>query len=197
MRQDSESVLYTFAMIQLFQSPRAAAHIESVSQSFSAMPKPREVILGSKSVLLEAAVFCFGIFIVVGMAATPVGRNGSNVFSRLFALAVSLFVMLAISAEILRELRNRSLLTMGACSAGNVTSQRWIKSRRSRRSEITYVFPVGDGKPMRGSATDLTGEYVENMPVLVFYDPDDISRNVAICCTRWRLRTNEGFSFEP
>ena len=50
---------------------------------------------------------------------------------------------------------------------------------------------------MTGLGFDCTKTYTAGMSVIVFYDPDDISRNVAICCTGWRVQTLAGFTLEP
>jgi len=50
---------------------------------------------------------------------------------------------------------------------------------------------------MMGRGTDWTRNYKSNKPVLVFYDPQDISRYVAFCSTGWRVRSTSGATLEP
>ena len=184
-------------MIRLSQDPRAAANIEFASQSVAAMPKPREVVIARKSTLIEAAAVLLVICLAAAGTVRLVNSGDRNPAGWLFALLIVVFLVRFVAGEIFREFRNRSLLAMGTCSAGNVISQRWVKEGRSRRNEIVYEFPVGGAKPMRAHGTDLTKAYCTNMPLLVFYAPDDISRHVAICCTRWRIRSRNGSLFEP
>ena len=193
-RQHSGGVLYTFAMIRLFQSPRADAGIKFVTRGLAGLPKPREVKIGDSTGLEVAAVF---IILAVVTTACLSGLRIKSPFEFLFPLAIVLSIVSIVVSEIFTELRNRPLLVKGECSAGKVISQRWVKSGRTKRSKIVYEFPVGVGKPMRGHGTDRTGEYAVNTPLLVFYDPDDIARNVALCCTRWRIHTGDGSLLEP
>jgi hypothetical protein len=48
-----------------------------------------------------------------------------------------------------------------------------------------------------GRTRDRTDSYEKDMPILVFFDPEDISRNVAYCSTDWRVQTREGVWLEP
>jgi len=50
---------------------------------------------------------------------------------------------------------------------------------------------------MTGRGIDLTDYYLKDMPVLVFYDPEDLSKHVAYCCTDWIVRLEDGTFLEP
>jgi hypothetical protein len=88
--------------------------------------------------------------------------------------------------------RDRNLLRNGISTVGKVIAQKKVKVGRGSNSVITYSFPVGPGKPMIGQGTDHTKTYSENSPLLVCFDPKDISRNLALCCTYWRVRDRDG-----
>jgi hypothetical protein len=184
-------------MIQLFQDPGAAANIQSTSHTITGMPKPRDVAMASKSTMIEGAAILVVVFLIATSVLEQVGSSRKNLVDWLFPLLIVLSVSLFVFTEMFRELRNRPLLVKGECSSGKVISQRWVRSGRRKSNEIAYEFQVGGVMPMKGHGTDWTNQYCVNMPVLVFYDPDDISRNVAICCTRWRIRTREGILIEP
>jgi hypothetical protein len=117
---------------------------------------------------------------------------------------IALFVILCLLAlTIIREKlivgrSNRRLIEAGECAVGRIISQKRVRERRGpSASKIVYSFPVGCGKPMTGQGTDETASYTEGMAVLVFYDPDDTSQNVAYCSTSWRIRSNEGHLLLP
>lgn len=115
-----------------------------------------------------------------------------------FVVAFLTLLPLLILYVLLRHnISEYSLLKRGRCVVGRVISQRRVKVGRGSRSEIDYAFPVGPGKPMTGSGIDRTGFYLEDMPVLVFFAPDDISKNVAYCSSGWQVRLEDGTLLEP
>ena len=113
--------------------------------------------------------------------------------------AIMLLVVLGFGLRaVLRAFWERKLLRFGACSTGTIlTQQRTGGGLALKRPFIIYEFPVGGHKPMVGRGTDWTGNYKPNKPVVVFYDPQDISRYVAFCSTGWRVRTRTGTLFSP
>jgi hypothetical protein len=125
-------------------------------------------------------------------------RVSSGTVSAIFLMAfITLFVFLIFYSLFCSGVSDHSLLKQGKCVAGKVISQRRIKMGRGSQSEITYSFPVGPGKPMTGHGTDWTGFYLKDMPVLVFFDREDISKNVAYCCAAWKVRLEDGTLLEP
>jgi hypothetical protein len=112
----------------------------------------------------------------------------------LFLFAIPTF--LAIAAKfIVQSLRHRGLLRTGSYSLGTVLAKQKPSLWSFGKSTIAFDFPVGGHKPMTGRGFDWTGQYSANKPLLVFYDPSDISRYVAICSTPWRVRTRSGEVF--
>jgi hypothetical protein len=94
--------------------------------------------------------------------------------------------------------RNRNVLRNGIFTVGTVVVQKNVSVGRGRsKSVITYRFSVGSGKPMLGKGTDHTETYYENSHLLVCFDPNDIARNLALCCTYWRVRTQGGELIDP
>ena len=114
-------------------------------------------------------------------------------------LAAPLFILLCLAAGvsvvIIKDLRELRLLQYGNCVMGRVVGK--IKAGgRGRRKLIVYQFAVGPGKPMTAKGADYNSCSV-NSPALVFFDPDRLERNVAICCTGWRVCDESGRPIEP
>ena len=147
----------------------------------------------------------FVLVLVVGIGLSAFGeyvmafyRVLNNMVSAIFPVAfITLLVALFLYSLFRSDISDHSLLKQGKCVVGRVISQRRVKMGRGSRSEISYSFPVGPGKPMTGDGTDWTGFYLKDMPVLVFFDPEDISRNVAYCCAAWNVRLEDGTFLEP
>jgi len=160
-------------------------------------PPPRKVTLGVPGKLAAAALLV--VLFVFLWSCIPVIRNGTRVkpVDLLFFTGM-LVIALPISLKAtLRALWERKLLQIGACSTGKVISQQRIGNWSLKKIVIIYEFPVGGHKPMMGRGTDWTKNYKANKAVLVFYDPQDISRYVAFCSTGWRVRTRAGPILEP
>ncbi len=115
----------------------------------------------------------------------------------LFVVLVSSVVLVILGKFVSASLRDRAVLKTGKCCLGTIISQKMMGGGRHKRSRIFYEFPVGGHRPMTGQGWDLTKSYNVKMRVVVFYDPNDISRNVAICCTFWRVRSRAGYTLEP
>jgi hypothetical protein len=80
---------------------------------------------------------------------------------------------------------------------GRIIAQGMVRvGKHGKVSKINYLFSVGPGKPMSGHGIDDTSAFSKDMRVLVFYDPEDISRYVAYCSTYWRIQTDEGYLLE-
>jgi len=137
-------------------------------------------------------------FFTFGEYARGFCRVLSSTASAKFVVAfITLLLLLIFYALLRRNISEYSLLKRGKCVVGRVISQRRVKMGRGSRSEISYEFPVGPGKPMTGRGADWTHHYLKDLPVLVFYDPEDISQNVAYCCTNWIVRLEDGTHLEP
>jgi hypothetical protein len=170
------------------QPVRQAAQVEQV-------PRKLELPLWVKA----GALIYVAAVVLIASTLFPSLRSDrlftADVFlTPLIFLIVISSIALNIGFELMRQ---RALLRTGTCCVGTIISQRKIGNGRHKQSEIIYQFPVGGHKPMTGRGIDGSKFYKLNMPVLVFYDPKDISRNVAICSTNWRVRTEAGYILEP
>ena len=107
-------------------------------------------------------------------------------------------ILLAVAARlIIKSMGERSLLQTGSYSIGTVVAKQRPGLWSFGKSAIAFEFPVGGHKPMHGRGFDWTGKSSTNNPVIVFFDPNDISRYVAACSTPWRVRTQSGELFRP
>lgn len=109
-------------------------------------------------------------------------------------LSTALAVLLFLNVRV--DLRTRALVTRGACVIGRVTRQR-VRGYRTMWNDVRYEFNAASGINVTGKGADYTFVYLEKTPVLVFYDPNDPHRNVAYCCTFWRIRTGATTLLEP
>jgi len=157
---------------------------------------PRNVTLSPVAKLaLILPLFLLWIFYLNLVAVLRHPRQ-TDQLQLLFLFAIP--VLLAIAAKfIVQSLRQRSLLRTGSYSIGTVLAKQKPSLWSFGKSAIAFEFSVGGHKPMTGRGFDWTGKYSANKPLLVFYDPSDISRYVAACSTPWRVRTHSGELFRP
>jgi len=137
-----------------------------------------------------AAVLAFFLLLLIWSFGLLLG-NGRRVdpVDLVFFLALVIVALPTALRILVRSLLQRKLLATGACSVGQVVFEQKTGGAILRRTKIVFEFPVGGHKPMTGQGSDLTKSYKRNTPVLVFYDPNDISKYVALCSTVWRVRT--------
>ncbi len=85
--------------------------------------------------------------------------------------------------------RDRKLLAEGDLAIAIVTHQE-LSGGKNRQSKIRYEFRDATGRLVEGEGIDESWEVYEDMEILVFYDPEDPGRNVAICAASCELRTD-------
>lgn len=160
-------------------------------------PPARHVALSLLGRIGAGGVAFFLILLI--RSIEPLLRNGRHVDPVDLAFFVILIVLGLPTAlkMVVRSLLQRKLLQTGACSVGNVVFERKTGGAIFKKTRIVFEFPVGGHKPMTGQGSDLTRSYKTDSPVVVFYEPSDISSYVALCSTVWRVRTKEGVRLEP
>jgi hypothetical protein len=159
------------------------------AHNLESIPKPRTVRPTFDTFLAP------GIFILIFYLFAQADMSSEREASRdVFSIAFVGFICFALASGIISDIKDRKLLVSGTCCVGEITLQ---ERGRKGSSKIFYGFPVGSGRRMSGKGTDLTRGYLPGMKVLVFYDPDDIYKNVDLCCTTWRPRDRDGFLVEP
>ncbi len=183
-------------MVTLFGSVPGLFDDFRLQQQLDSLPRPRIVTMGWRDRIILLFVF---LFLCVWTtlwtrAILESWRSQPNwaVFAILFlVIFASLWLY-----ELRRELRNRPILANGEFALGRVTSQQDVGGR-TRKSKIAYKFTDAHGRTWTGKGYDTTKAYTENMAVMVFYEPNDPSRNVALCTTVWRLRSKNGDLISP
>jgi hypothetical protein len=154
---------------------------------------PRHVSLSLLGKVYAAGVVAY-LVVLFGVAQTMLWDSGPVTSSSLILFAILIVAGISFALGLVRGLLHRKLLRDGSCSTGTVV-RRWRAGRKS--VSIAYEFPVGGYKPMTGKGSAQAGDYNEGDPVVVFYNPEDISKYVAICGTVWRVRTKTGTVLEP
>jgi hypothetical protein len=167
--------------------------IEATAHGLESLPKPR-VVLPSWGTFAAPGMLFFFLCIFALVFKSNHDDLATDAVGMVFA-ACFCFVLVS---GIISDLKDRKLLVSGNCCFGEITSQNWVrKGGGGRSSKILYAFPAGGHRTMIGEGTDLTREYFPGAKVLVFYNPDDISQNIALCCTTWRPRDRSGILVQP
>lgn len=87
-----------------------------------------------------------------------------------------------------RWFHERPLLAEGHLTIGRVIAQE-ATGRYNTGSAVTYSYHCAEmGEGYTSSAADFSKELLEGMPVIVFYDPLDARRHVAMGCSHHELR---------
>jgi hypothetical protein len=164
----------------------------------NSMPRPRDLCLnwGLFPQWLILIAVASGFVILSFAIFTETGDGNKTAVDFLLPPAVSLLSMALLVKEILREIKNRELLMSGKCVAGIVISQT-IVGRRPRQSEISHEFKDSLGGRWHGVGIDSSFRYQVGDSVAVFYAADNPSKNVAICCTSWRVLSGDSYVFDP
>ena len=174
-------------MISLFQSSRSQEAAARYALSIQQLPKPRKVSLGENG---DRQIFgyllVFGICCFIGVSVIRDNWHAGDIPFAFFVSAIPFFGAGMILYQVYKEYLNLALLKSGECCPATVTSQRKA-GRRGTQSVIDYGFSDNAGRSGVGSGNDLTLRYAENMSVPVFYESARPSRNVAICCTIWKI----------
>jgi hypothetical protein len=160
-------------------------------------PPPRHVALSLLGRIGAGGVALFLVLLI--RSIEPLLQSGRHIDPVDLAFFVILLVLGLPTAMrmIVRSLLQRRLLQTGVCAVGNVVFEQKTGGAIFKKTRIVFEFPVGGHKPMTGQGSDLTKSYKADSPVVVFYDPGDISKYVALCSTVWRATTKEGVLLEP
>ena len=161
-------------------------------------PIPRSIEMGwpIKVQICVCALFFTAIVAWwIGDTVTPSKYFGN--MERFVPGLVFLLLIAVVCSQVIRELRNRRLLLYGNCVQGRIVDRIKAGAGKRRRTLIVYQFAVGPGKPKTAKRNDYTHSCSRNSSILVFFDPERLERNVAICSTGWRVRDAEGRTLEP
>jgi hypothetical protein len=118
------------------------------------------------------------IFSVFFLATT----RGDFLRARTAFLAIGLIFLFLLGFRIRQGFKTRRLLQGGEVAIGRVLSQE-RSGEWKRSSKITYEFEDRMGGVTSAMATDITESLYEGMPVVVFYQAEDVEEHVALCET--------------
>ncbi|HTP69261.1 MAG TPA: hypothetical protein VMJ35_10195 [Dongiaceae bacterium] len=157
---------------------------------------PRNVTLNpiAKLVIIVPLFLLWVFYLNLVVVLRHPRQTGELQMLALFAIPV-LFAVLA--RVIIHTIAYRSLLRAGSYSIGTVVAKQKPGLWSFGKSMIAFEFPVGGHKPMTGHGFDWSGNLAQGKPVIVFYNPSDISSYVALVSTPWRVRTQSGELFRP
>ena len=174
-----------------------AASQEHQCQELNEMARPRAIFIVWKRIV--DWVFVFALWFVFELAFSDeivkAWRHGSFL-GFLFPGVITIVFAWFVTRSVRGELADRILVTQGECAIGKVILQEWT-GRKSKHNEISYEFKDATGNRQHGIGHDLTFGYRVGSSVLIFYLRSDPTKNVASCCTGWRVRANDNFVFEP
>ena len=181
--------------------PSVMAAKESIKQARAnphqylwSLAKPRRIRLKPVARVITIAFPISWMFIIY--FEFPIVRDEIAVSSPLVTLRdlapLLLFALIwsVIGITTIRSARrDRKLLSEGELAIAIVTHQELSGGKR-RQSKIRYEFKDATGRLVRGGGTDESWELYEDMEVPVFYDAEDLGKNVALCAATCELRTD-------
>ena len=183
-------------MISLIDSVPGPFGDSRLEQQLEGLPRPRIVTIAWRDRII--LLFVFSLLCLWTILWTRSILESWRSQTGWATFAVFFLVIFASSwvYELRRELRNRPILANGEFALGRVTSQQDVGGR-TRKSKIAYEFTDALGRTWTGKGYDSTKAYTANTSLIVFYESNDPSQNVALCTTVWRLRSNRGGLISP
>jgi hypothetical protein len=165
--------------------------IHSSIQLLLSLPRPRRVRVGLTGTL-GLITLLSAVILLCLLSMVPFAWHDSPVASRNSPLIPLLFVAFVVSAwvvpAIFREKRNWSLLRDGDVALARVFAQSRAQRGRTTYSKIEFEFQTSSGQIIRNSQKDLTEKVFEEMPIPVYYDPLDPSKNIAVCASYLKIQ---------
>jgi hypothetical protein len=170
-------------------------NISERQRLIASQPRPRMVRLsrrGKSWVLLLASVLAaveaaFLIYLLTrwirNSLATVVSRNGIAFYSALFLP----FLPVVFSRGLGKE---KELIRNGEVAVATVASTSNSPSKVNRNDDVRtvqYQFRDGSGSLVAGTSVDSTLLLREQSAMLVFYDPDDPTQQVAQCAAYYQV----------
>jgi hypothetical protein len=178
-------------MLTLFGTVPGPYSDARLKEKLAALPKPRVVAISWGNQASFLFLFLFLCVWAAGWTRAIVEswktQMGWAILAAFFGISFGWIWF----RELRREIRSRSLLMNGELALGQISSQQ-TTGTRNKRSEITYEFADASGRRGHGKGFDQTKKYAVNMPIIIFYEGHDLSQNVAICATVWKLRAPDG-----
>jgi len=106
-----------------------------------------------------------------------------------FILILACWVTGLISLPLIPERSNRTLLRDGEVTVGRVVYQQTVQPGKDGWSAIFYAFADRRNRGFIGRGQDYSDSLAQGAPVVVFYDPLNPNKNVAMECSRFSVKS--------
>jgi hypothetical protein len=143
---------------------------------FAFAARPRAVRLTNRGYLYSLGMALVTVFVlwllsfgVRGLASPSSGNKIKSVF----AVVVWTVCLWSCISFYRNRFRERRLLANGELSRGMIATQ----SNTQLGSRIVYIYNDGNGKRFQNRSTDFSKKLYEEMPIHVFYDPQNSSES--------------------
>ena len=149
------------------------------------IPKPRKLSWSWRmkaAVSLLTAMMFFVIWTVVAYLSSGDFRDP------LIVLILVGWACALIAFPVLPELPNGKLLREGELVVGRVIHQETFSGSRDTWTVIFYAFADGANRGFIGKGRDYSDSLAHGAPVVVYYDPLNPERNVAMECSRLSVK---------
>jgi len=171
-------------------------------QTMTALPVPRTVRLSRKGMLrIAIGIACLGAAVVITVLALNSTDSPSSVMERLHSVVIPIGILLLVAAwtnmNVFRQWPSHvPLLRSGNSVVGKVLQQKYQNIHIGmdfigRYSLVSYEFNDQEGNSISSGGYDYSKSLFQDMPTLVFYDPNHPDRNVALGCSLYRLKETE------
>ena len=150
------------------------------------VPKPRPLRWNWRmkaAAILMALIIGIAIWMLLG----HLDRERIDTAGPIFILAC--WATALISLPLIPELSNRKLLTEGEVALGRVVYQQTVQPGKDSWSAIFYAFADGRNRGFVGRGQDYSDSLAQGAPVVVFYDPLNPNKNLAMECSRFSVKT--------
>jgi ribosomal protein L37E len=163
---------------------RPASPAWELAERIRQLPVPRRVrFRWSNPAVWFILAIVAGILIVT--VAVPQGKSSRRIgpFSDedIWKLAVVLIVPVGLMAAYRGFTAQKKLLVTGVLAEARVVRQEWQTRKNHRWSQVYYEFHDLAGQRIEGNGTDQSATFFEDMRLPVLYDPQNPSKNLALC----------------
>ena len=149
--------------------------------------KPRSLLWNWRmkaTAVLTVLIIAILIWIVPAHSVRGRFNDGGSI------LILVCWVTALIALPLVPELSNRELLTDGEIAVGRIIYQ-IEQPGKDRRSAILYAFADGRNRGFVGRGFDISNSLGRGAPVIIFYDPLNPNKNVAMECSRFSVKSTQ------
>ncbi len=152
---------------------------------FCLTPRPRQVKMswaGRCYVVGVGSATLLGLWLLSMMVRALLHPSPGVAVKLVFSVAVYFWWCWICFAFLRNRIQERSLFVNGEFATGTVAN----RSEGSEGAYIVYAFQAPSGRAFQNRVFDFSKNQFEQMPVHVFYDPLDPSRNAALEASVYR-----------